>query len=181
MNLPCIETERLFLRVYKPEDLDALYAVRNDSDVCQYFPAYYSPPSKEDLSEGIVRHTRRWRETGFGEFAVIEKASEKLIGYCGLMYFDNTEEIEIYYGFPKKYWGRGFATEAARAVLKFAFDKVNPAYIVAVTNPKNIASQKVLEKIGLKFQGDITCYQMNCSYFRICREEFEIWVTKLDA
>ena len=173
MNLPGIETARIFLRVYTPEDLDALHAIRNDPDVYQYFPSYYSPPPKEKVREGIARHTKRWRENNFGEFAVVEKASGKLIGYCGLMYLDNTEEIEIYYGFPKKYWGRGFATEAAQAVLKFAFEEVNLAQVVGVTNPKNIASQKVLEKIGLKFQGEITCYQTDCSYFRISREEFE--------
>ncbi len=173
MNLPNIETARLFLRVYAPKDLDALHAIRNDADVYQYFPAFYSPPPKEKLREGIARHIQRWRETGFGEFAVIEKASENLIGYCGLMHLDNTEEIEIYYGFPKNYWGKGFATEAARAVLKFAFEEVNLAQVAGVTNPKNIASQRVLEKIGLKFQGEITCYRMECSYFRISREEFE--------
>ncbi len=95
-----------------------------------------------------------------------------MIGYCGLQYLDNTEEIEIYYGFPKEYWGKGFATEAAQAVLSFAFDEANPTQVVGVTNPKNTASQRVLEKIGLKFQGEITCYQMACSYFRISREDF---------
>lgn len=172
MNLPDIETPRFFLRVYAPEDVDALYAIRNDTDVYQYFHVAYLPPAKEKMREAIARHTRRWLENGFGEFAVIKKASGKLIGYCGLQYLDDTEEIEIYYGFPKKYWGKGFATEAAQAVLKFAFDKANPAQVVGVTSPKNIASQRVLEKIGLKFQGEIFCYQMDCSYFRILREEF---------
>ena len=172
MNLPRIETARLFMRVYTPEDLDDLHAIRNDSDVYQYFPAYYSPPLKETVREGITRHIQRWRQNGFGEFAVIEKASEKLIGYCGLMNLDDTEEIEIYYGFPKKHWGKGYATEAAQAVLKFAFEEVNLAQVAGVTNPKNTASQRVLEKLGLKFQGEITCYQMECSYFRISRKEF---------
>lgn len=172
MNLPSIETARLFLRVYAPGDLDARHAIRNDPDIYQYFPPYYTPPTKEKAREGIALSIQRWQENGFGEFAVIEKISGELIGYCGLMHLDNTEEIEIYYGFPKKYWGKGYATEAARAVLKFAFDEVNLTQVVAVTNPKNIASQKVLEKIGLKFQGEINCYQMECSYFRISREEF---------
>lgn len=172
MNLPSIETARLFLRVYEPEDLDARHAIRNDPDVYQYFPPYYSPPAKEKVCEGISRNNRRWQENGWGEFAVIEKSSGELIGYCGLMNLDNTEEIEIYYGFPKKYWGKGYATEAARAVLKFAFDGAKLATVVAVTNPKNIASQKVLQKIGLKYQGEIDCYKMDCSYFRISREEF---------
>jgi RimJ/RimL family protein N-acetyltransferase len=172
MSLPSIETARLFLRVYNPEDLDARHAIRNDPDVYRYFPPYYSPPTKEKAREGIAGSIRGWREKGFGEFAVLEKISGELIGYCGLMSLDKSEEIEIYYGFPKKYWGKGFATEAARAVLKFAFDEAKLSQVVGVTNPKNIASQKVLQKIGLKYQGQITCYQMDCAYFRISREEF---------
>lgn len=172
MSLPSIETDRLFLRVYAPDDLDARHAIRNDPDVYQYFPPYYSPPTKEKVVEGIASSIQRWQEDGLGEFAVIERASGELIGYCGLQPLDNTEEIEIYYGFPRKNWGKGYATEAAQAVLKFAFDEANLQRVVGVTNPKNIASQKVLQKIGLKYQGQITCYQMDCSYFRISREEF---------
>jgi RimJ/RimL family protein N-acetyltransferase len=172
MELPGIETERLFLRVYSPEDLDARHAIRNDPDIFQYFPPYYTPPTREKVAKAIALSIRRWQERGFGEFAVIERASGELIGYCGLMNLDNTEEIEIYYGFPKKFWGKGYATEAARAVLNFAFNEANLAQVVGVTNPKNTASQKVLQKIGLKYQGQIQCYQMDCSYFRISRVEF---------
>ena len=172
MELPSIETERLILRVYAPEDLDARHAIRNDPDVYQYFPPYYTPPTKEKVGEAIALSVRRWREEGFGEFAVIERSSGELIGYCGLKRLDETEEIEIYYGFPKTFWGKGYATEAARAVLKFAFDEANLPRVVGVTNPKNTASQRVLQKIGLKFQGQITFYQMDCSYFSISGEEF---------
>ena len=172
MELPSIETERLFLRVFKPEDLDARHVIKNDPDVYEYLPPYYTPPTREKVGEAIALSIQRWREKGLGEFAVIERVSGDLIGYCGLMNLDKTEEIEIYYGFPKKYWGKGYATEAARAVLKFAFGKAKLAQVVGVTNPENIASQKVLQKIGLKYQGQITCYQMDCSYFRISRDEF---------
>lgn len=172
MELPSIETPRLFLRVYVPEDLDARYAIRNDPDVYRFFPPYYLPPTKEKVREAIALSIRRWEESGLGEFGVIEKESTELIGYCGLKALDDREEIEIYYGFPKKYWGKGFATEAAQAVLKFAFNLANLSEVVGVTNPQNIASQKVLQKIGLEYQGLITCYRMDCSYFRLSREEF---------
>ena len=172
MNFPNIETNRLFLKVYMPEDVGALHAIRNDPDVYRYFRKPYSPPPVEEIRNGITRHHQRWQKYNFGEFGVFEKISKKLIGYCGLTYLDDTAEIEIYYGFTKQHWGKGFATEAARAVLKFAFDQLKSAKIVAVTNPKNLASQKVLEKLGLKLQGQINCYQTDCLYFSILRETF---------
>lgn len=115
----------------------------------------------------------RWREQGFGQLGVFEKDSEKLIGYCGLQYFDNTPEVEIYYGFFKDFWGKSYATEAAKAMLRFGFEQTNLDKIAAGTHPDNFASQKVLQKIGLeKFDGLKRFYNIDSAYFSILREDF---------
>ncbi|MEZ5428701.1 MAG: GNAT family N-acetyltransferase [Pyrinomonadaceae bacterium] len=169
MNLPSLETPRLVLRTYLDEDLDDFHAIRSDPVIRRYYPPHFSPPEKSP--EILHRHLVRWRENGFGEFGAFEKASGKLIGYCGLQNLDGGDEIEIYYGYAQTAWGKGFATEAAAAVLEFGFREAGLEEIVAVTHPENIASQNVLQKIGLRFEKEIICYRMNCRYFRLGRED----------
>jgi RimJ/RimL family protein N-acetyltransferase len=90
---------------------------------------------------------------GFCRWAVIEKASGNVIGSCGFARIESLEEIELGYLFDRRAWGHGFATEAARACLRYGFESLKFPQVVALTNPRNSASQHVLEKIGFASQG----------------------------
>jgi len=171
MLLPKIETERLLLRTYKADDLETVYRLASDPHITRFFPDG-SNISREDVLSSLPRRVERWEKQGFGQFGVFEKQTEKLIGYCGLQYLDNTPEVEIYYGLFHEYWGKGIATEAARAVLDFGFEQVKLARIVGVTHPKNIASQKILQKIGLKREKTARFYDMDVVYFAVSAEEY---------
>ena len=170
--LPRIETERLLLRTYQPEDLETVYLLCSDPDVAEFFPDYYSI-NKEHVLASLPRRIERWRKFGFGQLGVFEKTSEELIGYCGMQYLDDTTEVELYYGFFKKYWKRGYATEAAKAILKFGFEQIKLERIVAVTNPKNIPSQKVLLRLGMKKGGERKFYKVDAAYFSMRRVDYQ--------
>jgi len=180
MRLPVIETERLLLRIYKPEELETVYKMLSDKDVTRFYPPGFRI-TREDVLSSLPRRIKRWRERGFAHLGVFEKENENLIGYCGLQFFDNTPEVEIYYGFFKDFWGKGFATEAAKAMLRFGFEETSLDKIVAGTHPDNIASQKVLTNIGLnKHEVLRRFYNIDSVYFSIFREDYQTDASKYD-
>jgi ribosomal-protein-alanine N-acetyltransferase len=121
----------------------------------------YSNPALYYFTGGApfpdLEFTRRWmeeylinfeKEHGFGVWAVVEKASGKMVGTCGLGYFDGRPELGLGFWFDPEYWGRGYATEAARACVAFAFDKLKAPELASTADARNKASQRVLEKAG---------------------------------
>ncbi len=172
IRFPQIETARLKLRAPVAEDAPTLASLWSDPDVTKYIPIILFR-TKEELEEFIPLTRQRWAERGFGMLIVTTKENDTVIGYCGLQFLNSSPQVEIYYGFSKNAWDRGFATEAARAMLRFAFETVKLESVAGVTQPENTASQKVLEKIGLKKDPETrTFYDNVCAYFTISREEF---------
>jgi len=110
---------------------------------------------------------------------VVLKETNRVIGSCGLGPLDfSTDETELFYALRKEYWGKGLATEAARAVLKYAFKTIKIERLVAVTMPANVSSVKVIEKLGLRFEkkvtglsGDFADYEGDL-YYTMTREEY---------
>lgn len=161
--------------MYRADELETVYQLTTDPDVTRFFP---TPPgcviTKEDVLSSLPRRLERWRAQGFAQLGVYEKTDEKLIGYCGMQYLDKTPEVEIYYGFFKEAWGKGLATEAAKAFLRFGFEELKLEKIVGVTQPKNFASQKVLLKIGLKQEQELKrFYKADLNYFSLSRAEYK--------
>ena len=167
-----IETERLRLRMFKADDLDALAEIYADPDVMQWMSTG-QPVPRERVEAAIPRFNERFREHGFGIFAVERKEDGALLGWCGIFHMDNTPEVEVAYMLGQPYWGNGYATEAASAVRDFGFNVVGLPRLVGITRPDNIPSQHVLEKIGLRYERDTVFYNMDCKYFALDREEYE--------
>ena len=175
MRLPKIETERLLLRMYRAGELETVYRLTTDPEVTAFFPP---PPgfvtTREDVLSSLPRRRQKWETQGFGQLGVFEKRSENLIGYCGLQYLDRTPEIEIYYGFFKQSWGKGLATEAAKAFVRFGFESLKLEKIVAVAQPKNFASQKVLLKTGFRRESRLRrFYKADLNYFSLLRADYQ--------
>jgi [ribosomal protein S5]-alanine N-acetyltransferase len=150
-----IETERLILRQLKLSDDIDIFEMDSDPDVHLYIEN--SPATSiEQSRNSIIYFQNQQKEYGFPVLGVIHKKSNECIGWCGLMY--STELVnnhisfyELGYRFKKKHWGNGYATESSEAIIKVAFEefKINSFY--AMTNSRNIKSQKVLKKLGFKF------------------------------
>ena len=111
-----LETERLRLRRFRREDVNAVFAIIGDDVVMQYYPKTFN---RADAEQWIERNTRRYREDGYGLFAVTPKDSDDLIGDCGVIKQSVEGELamEVGYHFRRDQWGHGYATEAARACM----------------------------------------------------------------
>jgi len=169
-----VETERLLLRMFRPEDGEVMYErVWTDPLVMRYVQPGGWPHAREE-SAGLTRRLAEvFRERGFGQWAVVLKETGELIGYCGLKYLDGTPEVELLYGIRAEHWGRGLVTEAARAALRFAFERAGLGRVVAIALPENVGSWRVMEKVGMRREGMARHYGYDVVRYSIAREEFE--------
>ena len=163
-----IETDRLIMRRIVHDDLKALASMNSDPDVMRYI-VDGKPQSLEQTQERINAIINHWDKHGFGLFAVLERATSDFAGFCGLQYLENTPEIEVGYRFEKRFWGMGLATEAAKASLEYGFERLGLDRIVAVVHPGNLASQRVVEKLGLRYEKDARFYNTDVRYYAITR------------
>jgi ribosomal-protein-alanine N-acetyltransferase len=163
-----IETERLILRRFTPDDLDELVGLRADPQVMRYI----GDQSREKVSQRLQYYISHYEPHGFGMWAVVDKNTGKMIGWCGLIYLDETPEVEIGYGVARDYWGRGLMTEAARACLRYGFESVGLERIVAVAMPENTASRRIMEKLGMRYEKMAHHYGHDLVYYAIGRDEF---------
>jgi ribosomal-protein-alanine N-acetyltransferase len=173
MNTPTIETDRLRLRIFQADDLDP-YCERifADTDVTRYLPVSQLTPI-ERTRKAIEKFQQQFIDRGFGFWAVELKSTNELIGHCGLQHLDNTPEVEIGYAIGKNYWRQGLTSEAAQATLRYAFEALQLDRVVAVAVPVNAGSTRVMEHIGMKFQGSARYYNLDVVRYVIERKDFE--------
>lgn len=171
-ELPLIETERLRLRMFEARDLDSAWRLFNDEQVQKYL----SPGNRrtrEHLQITLHNLVGRWKERGFGLWCVAEKNLGVMSGYCGFQYLDQTPAIEIVFAFHENAWGKGFATEAAKAALRYGFENLQLEKVFAATHPENTASRRVLEKIGMAFKERATHYEIDAVTYLISHSDFK--------
>jgi RimJ/RimL family protein N-acetyltransferase len=148
---PELETERLLLRRWTPADRAAFALLNADARVLEYLPAALSREASDHVADRIEAH---FAQHGFGLWAVEVKEGPQFIGFIGLAQprFEAhfTPCVEIGWRLAAEHWGRGYATEGARAALAFGFQELGLAEIVSFTVPDNIRSRRVMEKIGMR-------------------------------
>lgn len=154
-----LETDRLFLRPYTMDDLDQLHKIVSQKEVMKYLP-------EDVMSLEETKRTLTWIIECYCKntpqhivkfsVGVFHKEEDRLIGWCGLGPLEfEPSQIEIYYGLSQDYWSKGFATEAAKALLEYGFRVIGLNKIVAIVMPENIASKRVIEKMGMIYQKQI--------------------------
>ncbi len=145
-----LETQRLFLREMNMNDYDALYAVLADREIMQHYPYVFD---EERVKSWIERNMNRYRENGFGLWAVCLKETGEMIGDCGLTLQNIDGEMlpEIGYHIRKDCQRKGYAKEAASAVLKWAFENTDYPAIYSYCKYTNEPSYKTAEAIGMHF------------------------------
>ena len=172
LDLPLVETNRLLLRMFEAGDLDSAFRLFNDEEVQKYLSSE-NRRTCEQMKFTLRNLVKRWQERGFGLWCVSEKGSDKMFGYCGFQYLDKTPDVEVLFAFFKDYWGKGFATEAAKACLKFGFEELHLKKMFAATHPENTASRCVLEKIGMVCQEKTTHYGIDTITYVISHCNFD--------
>ena len=148
---PVLRTERLRLRGWRDEDLEPFASLNADRVVMEHFP---SPLSRAESDAFAHRIGRELQERGWGLWAVEVRESEAFAGFVGLtpvtFVADFTPAVEIGWRLAREHWGRGLATEAARAAAGFGFDAAGLAEIVSFTSTTNVSSQRVMQKLGMR-------------------------------
>ena len=149
-----IETQRLLLRRWQESDLDVFMLMNTDPDVMHYFPDTLNAEETKSFYDSIQQEIS---EYGYGLYAVEEKDSGCFIGFIGFHWASFEADfcpcVEIGWRLDKRYWDKGYATEGAKACLKHGFENLAFDEVVSFTAVKNAPSQRVMQKIGMQFQG----------------------------
>jgi RimJ/RimL family protein N-acetyltransferase len=147
------ESARLLFREFTEEDAPLILELNRHTEVVQYV---HEKPITE-LGAALANITERilpqYHQYGYGRWAVETKDSQTFIGWCGLKYRPERDEIDLGYRFIPGFWGKGYATEAALATLQFGFENLKLPVIHAMAHTENTASLRVLEKCGMQFLG----------------------------
>jgi RimJ/RimL family protein N-acetyltransferase len=173
MQIPTVTTSRLMLRPFREEDADRLHEILSEEDILRYFPNP-GDPTLDQIRKLIANQLRHWEEHGFGWWAVEPTGEDQLIGWNGLQYLPDTDEIEIGFLLSKSYWNQGLTTEGALAGLEFAFGKLGLKLVVAIVHPENEASQRVIEKLGMRFTHEAEYFGMNVYRYEIHRQDYAL-------
>jgi ribosomal-protein-alanine N-acetyltransferase len=174
MKAPEIMTTHLRLRMFIPADARPYYqAIHADPEVMRYLPG--GLPRPKERSEALIATVINWwSEHRFGLWAVEHLADGRLLGHCGLMMEPGSGAVEVGYAIARPYWGRGLATEGARASLRYGFERIGLDRIIALAVPENVASRRVMEKAGMHFKGISTAYYhgWELALYSLSRQEF---------
>ncbi len=144
--IPRLETERLLLRDMRGGDLDAWAAIMADPDVARYVAP--APLTRDEAWRSIAVALGHWQLRGYGAWAVELKASGEMIGRVGMINPEGWPGLEIGWTLGKPWWGRGYATEAAAAAMRYAFLTQPVERLISIIDPGNAASQAVAVRLG---------------------------------
>jgi len=146
-----LETERLILTVWEPSDWLELRSIARDTEVMRFITGGV-PWSDEQIRTYIERQMKCYTVHGFCRWKLVEKSTGETIGFCGIGFWRDAPHPEIGWWLARQSWGRGLATEAARAALIDALERVGLDRIISVAMPANTASIRIMEKLGLSFE-----------------------------
>ena len=160
-----LDTQRLALREIGAADIEALYRLDRDPGVMRYI-GDGSVGTREGATAAVARAIRYYAlYPGLGKWRAEERASGRFVGWFSLNYVPRTVEVEVGYRLLPSAWGHGFATEGARALLTYGFETLGLYRIIGLTHPDNGASQRVLQKAGLRDAGWGRYYERNLRVF----------------
>lgn len=148
-----IETIRCRLRPLEPDDAEKMYALNLDPEVIRFTGD--ASFSSVDEARTFLKAYDQYKKYGIGRWVVERKEDKEVIGWCGLKFHPDDDLYDIGYRFFRKYWGQGYATETAGACLQYGREQLGLAEVYAHAMTGNIASWKVLEKIGMKRMEEI--------------------------
>ena len=152
-------TARCTLRLLRPEDAEPLQRLYGDPLAMRYVGSDGSARTSEQTAAGVGRLIDHQRRHGFSLWAVIESDSGEVIGVAGLVLVELVgPEVEVVYELVRDHWGRGIATEVAGACLAVAFGELGLARVVALSFPENSPSIRVMQKIGMRADGEFEAY-----------------------
>jgi [ribosomal protein S5]-alanine N-acetyltransferase len=164
-----LETPRLTLQPFTPEDLDHLAELHSNPEVNQFYKVQGAWP-RELVSEYLSGFIKDYQTLGYSKLKVTLKDGT-FIGRAGFSLWEETGETELGYSLKREQWGKGYATEASLELVRWIFEKTNLGYIIAFAAVENIASRNVLEKIGMRFTGIRSVNTVPHAFYKLARAE----------
>ena len=166
-----LETGRLHPREFTLDDVPALVALDSDPEVMRYIGrgVTYTPDQTEAAVHRMLEHYRRH---GYGMYALVYKPEDVVIGRCGFKFWEELGRVEIGWLVARAYWGQGLAYEAAQPVMAYGFEQQNFSEIIAIIDRPNLASSKLAEKLGMRFERELDFGYKTPDCYRIDRAEF---------
>jgi [ribosomal protein S5]-alanine N-acetyltransferase len=165
MIIPTLGTSDLTLRPWTLEDADALFRILQEPDILRYFPP--TAVTLEKTQNYIKHQLDHWQERSFGHWAVVTQADDQVVGWNGLEYLPELDEVEVAYLLSRRVRGHGFATQVASAAVRFGFESTGLKKIIGLVHPQNAPSIRVLEKCGLVFTDRLTWWGLEMSRYQI--------------
>lgn len=145
-----IETDRLLLREITLDDKEDLLRLHSNPEV-QKYTVEPLVESIEEMEQAIKSRIIDYKKYGYGRWATFLKEDMQFVGWAGLAYLPEFDEIDLGYRFLPEFWGAGLATEASNAILKYGFEQLKLEKIIAIAMTENKASIRVMEKVGMQF------------------------------
>ena len=148
-----------------------MFAVIGDAEAMKYYP---QPLTRDDAQRWIDRSLERYRTDGYGLFAVVLKATGEVIGNCGLLLqeVEGDRVLEVGYHLRRDHWGHGYATEAARGCMAYAFGNLRAEKIVSLIRAENLPSRQVAERNGMKVERQVMFHGLPHLMYAITREDY---------
>lgn len=172
MSAANLTTSRLLLRPLTAGDLDHLVRLFADPAVMRFLSptgALRCRAETEDAHRKLLEH---WQQHGYGVWSVSEGASGAFVGRCGLRYLPELQAVEILWTLFPEFWGQGYATEAARACLRYAFETLQLERVISFTWTINERSRRVMEKLGMRFEKTAPYAGLPHVWYAVARDEF---------
>jgi ribosomal-protein-alanine N-acetyltransferase len=166
-----VETSRLRLRMFEPDDLDAMSEITRDPEVMRYI-GHGHPLTREETHANLANIVAAFRRRGFGRWALVLKETGALVGYCGLSNGNEEVGVELAYMLARGGWGQGLALEAGRACLRYGFERLGLQAVAGLTMHDNRRSRRVLERLGMSFVRDAHYYGFDCVQYSIARDDW---------
>ena len=169
-----VETERLLLRRWRDEDLEPYARMCADPEVMRFI-GNGSVLTREESDGQILRFLRHWDERGFVLWVLEEKEGGAFVGFAGLAHqedwVEGAHKTEVGWRLDRAFWGRGLATEAARASVAYGFETLGLERIISIIQPENRASRRVAEKAGLSLRGETRWRGTTVLWYAVDRQD----------
>jgi RimJ/RimL family protein N-acetyltransferase len=169
MVAPILHTDRLILRPFREADLDAYAALGSDPLVMEFLSADGSLLSRADAWRQMSMFLGHWELRGYGTWAVEERSSGEFVGRVGLHYPEGWPDRELGWTIARKFWGQGYASEAARAAIAHAFGALGWTHLVSLIHPDNHRSARLAERLGYHIHGVAEIRDLHLTMYRLDR------------
>jgi RimJ/RimL family protein N-acetyltransferase len=169
MNIPTIETERLRLRAFEGGDLEPYAEMYADDLFVRYLSG--KALTKEQAWENMALILEHWALLGYGIWAIERLGTGELVGRAGLLNLPGWPDVEVCWALSPKFWGNGYATEASKAAINWAFREAGIRRLISLIHPENQRSVAVALRLGERFREQITFEAKPTNVYEVLNSE----------